>query len=168
MEFANLGWCLNGEKCTARHTFDCPDFLEKGTCDRKGCKLQHVIRSNEPSDIMVGEQNAKQENSRTSLISAVGDSNQRKRKGDEEEEEEHSEVDDDAVISFAQNGRKKSKKAKGFTEQKDYIGFNDEDDEEEESSEEEDDDASVSSGIESSDDDSDHSESDGSSDSESE
>ncbi|CAO1631420.1 unnamed protein product [Sympodiomycopsis kandeliae] len=150
MGFARVGWCPNGESCSSRHTFDCPDFLEKGTCERKGCKLQHVIRSNEQlqETSSVGTDNPKQESSsRSSLISAVG--NQKKRKGDDEEEEAEEE---EGVLSFAGNGRKKSKKAKGFTEQKDYIGFNEEDDEDEEDSSEEDDEddgASVSSGSDS-------------------
>ncbi|PWN21324.1 hypothetical protein BCV69DRAFT_166932 [Microstroma glucosiphilum] len=47
MDFARLGWCERGKGCTARHTFDCADFLEKGSCERKGCRLQHNVVARE-------------------------------------------------------------------------------------------------------------------------
>lgn len=43
-DFVGLGWCERGEKCTERHVWECPDFEEKGVCNKRGCKLGHVIR----------------------------------------------------------------------------------------------------------------------------
>lgn len=43
-DFVLLGWCERGTECKERHVWECPDFSEKGTCKRKGCKLPHVIR----------------------------------------------------------------------------------------------------------------------------
>ena len=43
-DFVLLGWCEKGLECKERHVWECPDFSEKGTCKRKGCKLPHVIR----------------------------------------------------------------------------------------------------------------------------
>lgn len=48
MDFATYGWCDRGRDCASRHTFDCPDFIEKGSCERKGCRLQHIIRPGGP------------------------------------------------------------------------------------------------------------------------
>lgn len=44
MDFSDFGWCNNGRDCTQRHTWDCPEFLRKGKCERRGCKLMHVVR----------------------------------------------------------------------------------------------------------------------------
>ena len=43
-DFVLLGWCERGLECKERHVWECPDFSEKGTCKRKGCKLPHIIR----------------------------------------------------------------------------------------------------------------------------
>lgn len=43
-DFVLLGWCEKGLECRERHVWECPEFSEKGTCRRKGCKLPHVIR----------------------------------------------------------------------------------------------------------------------------
>ncbi|PWN31973.1 uncharacterized protein FA14DRAFT_114954, partial [Meira miltonrushii] len=44
VDFSDFGWCQKGAKCDQRHTWDCPEFLRKGKCDRRGCKLMHVVR----------------------------------------------------------------------------------------------------------------------------
>ncbi|SNX87422.1 uncharacterized protein MEPE_06132 [Melanopsichium pennsylvanicum] len=44
-DFSEYGWCEKGKECKERHTYECLDFVEKGKCDRKGCKLVHVIRA---------------------------------------------------------------------------------------------------------------------------
>ena len=44
-DFSKLGWCDKGAACTERHTWECPEFAEKGKCGRKGCRLLHVIRA---------------------------------------------------------------------------------------------------------------------------
>lgn len=110
-----------------------------------------------------GETGGRQARPQPSLISAVGSGGSdiagthRKRKPTDEHKGESSdgENDEEATMSFAANAAKRRKRAKGFTEEKDYIGFDDED-EEEGSSEEEDDEgdsdddgASVSSGSDS-------------------
>ncbi|KAF1999462.1 hypothetical protein P154DRAFT_523259 [Amniculicola lignicola CBS 123094] len=44
--FARLGYCEKGEGCSERHTyFECPDHVNKGHCDVKGCKLPHTIHA---------------------------------------------------------------------------------------------------------------------------
>ncbi|KAK7025005.1 zinc finger CCCH domain-containing protein 3 [Favolaschia claudopus] len=43
--FAVLGYCKLGIECPEQHVRECPDFAEKGTCERKGCRLPHVIRA---------------------------------------------------------------------------------------------------------------------------
>ncbi|SPO29883.1 uncharacterized protein UTRI_06159_B [Ustilago trichophora] len=48
--FSDYGWCDKGKECEERHTYECPDFVEKGRCDRKGCKLVHVIRATAAND----------------------------------------------------------------------------------------------------------------------
>ncbi|KAH7105800.1 hypothetical protein BKA62DRAFT_687999 [Auriculariales sp. MPI-PUGE-AT-0066] len=45
-DFAVLGYCEKGADCDKQHIRECPDFAEKGSCDKKGCKLPHVIRAN--------------------------------------------------------------------------------------------------------------------------
>ncbi|KAA8909015.1 hypothetical protein FN846DRAFT_943755 [Sphaerosporella brunnea] len=40
--FATLGYCPKGAECAERHVYECPEYAEKGTCNIKGCKLQHV------------------------------------------------------------------------------------------------------------------------------
>lgn len=151
LTFARVGWCSNGKECVQRHTFDCPDFLEKGSCERKGCKLQHVIR---PGEAAAGGAAAADEQPsqphvavRPALISAVGNA-ARKRKsspaadvdGDGSDGSGAGDADDDdPAISFARGAGRKRRKAKGFTQQKDYIGFDDEESGEEEAEEEEED-----------------------------
>lgn len=43
-DFVGLGWCEKGKDCTERHVWECPDFEEKGVCNKRGCKLGHVVR----------------------------------------------------------------------------------------------------------------------------
>lgn len=42
--FVELGWCEKGDECKLRHSVECPEFAETGTCSRKGCRLPHVVR----------------------------------------------------------------------------------------------------------------------------
>jgi hypothetical protein len=41
-----MGYCEKGLECEHQHIRECPDFAETGKCDRKGCRLPHVIRAN--------------------------------------------------------------------------------------------------------------------------
>ncbi|KAJ6581917.1 hypothetical protein B0H19DRAFT_1229111 [Mycena capillaripes] len=43
--FAVLGYCTRGLECDKAHVRECPDFAESGKCERKGCRLPHVIRA---------------------------------------------------------------------------------------------------------------------------
>ena len=45
-DFAVLGYCEKGAECDKQHVRECPNFAEAGRCDKKGCKLPHVIRAN--------------------------------------------------------------------------------------------------------------------------
>ncbi|ORY92833.1 hypothetical protein BCR35DRAFT_349148 [Leucosporidium creatinivorum] len=42
--FVEYGWCERGEDCKMRHAVECPEFSERGTCGKVGCKLPHVLR----------------------------------------------------------------------------------------------------------------------------
>lgn len=42
--FVEYGWCDKGEECRLRHAVECPEFSERGTCGRVGCKLPHILR----------------------------------------------------------------------------------------------------------------------------
>lgn len=46
-QFARLGWCDAGADCPHKHTWECPDFAEKGICTTKGCRLSHSVRAPE-------------------------------------------------------------------------------------------------------------------------
>ncbi|KAF2186829.1 hypothetical protein K469DRAFT_686068 [Zopfia rhizophila CBS 207.26] len=43
--FARLGYCDKGAECSNIHTFECPDFVNKGTCNAKHCRLPHVTHA---------------------------------------------------------------------------------------------------------------------------
>lgn len=188
MDFARLGWCDKGKTCEQRHTFDCPDFVENGKCDRKGCRLQHVIRAapaEAAGDTVLGgagntEESTDAESAQVTkeqgqaLISS-GKRTKRKRAfelGDGVGDEAGGETilpgggcgsDGNTAsangegasggLSFApRRGKKqKGKAAAAFTQEKDYIGFDDDDDgedgddDEEEDSDEGSDQESVSS-----------------------
>lgn len=45
-DFAVLGYCERGGDCDKEHVRECPDFAETGVCEKKACKLPHVIRAN--------------------------------------------------------------------------------------------------------------------------
>ena len=45
-DFAVLGYCERGGDCEKEHVRECPDFAETGVCEKKACKLPHVIRAN--------------------------------------------------------------------------------------------------------------------------
>ncbi|KAJ2589534.1 hypothetical protein H4R99_007430 [Coemansia sp. RSA 1722] len=40
-EFVYKGFCPKGNSCKHRHIWQCPDWVEKGKCLRKKCKLPH-------------------------------------------------------------------------------------------------------------------------------
>ncbi len=44
--FSTFGWCDKGIECDKKHTWECPEFAEKGSCSRPGCRLAHVITAN--------------------------------------------------------------------------------------------------------------------------
>ncbi|KAK4048010.1 hypothetical protein OIV83_005044 [Microbotryomycetes sp. JL201] len=43
-DFVEYGWCGKGLECVERHALECPEFSEKGTCSKKGCKLPHILK----------------------------------------------------------------------------------------------------------------------------
>ena len=45
-DFAVLGYCEKGGDCDKEHVRECPDFAETGICEKRACKLPHVIRAN--------------------------------------------------------------------------------------------------------------------------
>lgn len=42
--FVEYGWCERGAECTMRHAIECPEFSERGTCSKPGCKFPHILR----------------------------------------------------------------------------------------------------------------------------
>ncbi|KAJ2711319.1 hypothetical protein H4R19_003306 [Coemansia spiralis] len=40
-DFVFGGWCAKGAQCLHRHVLECPDWVEKGRCPRKRCRLPH-------------------------------------------------------------------------------------------------------------------------------
>lgn len=176
MDFARLGWCDKGKACEQRHTFDCPDFAESGKCDRKGCRLQHVIRAapaEAAADTTVGGARDNEESADAGLTQVTEEQGQalissgkrtkRKRAfelGDGVGDEAGGETilpgggggsDGNAAgangegasggLSFVPRGGKKQKgkAAAAFTQEKDYIGFDDDEGDDDDDDEEEDD-----------------------------
>lgn len=152
VDFSDFGWCQKGANCDQRHTWDCPEFLRKGKCDRRGCKLMHVVRvSNighdgksgtrqlDDDDLFVRDDDAHlhgmnpSEEEQVDGVNVDENGNQmgkRKRGGriheQELEEDGSSDDEDEPGLTF------KSKKTKVFNGQDDFISFADMDDEEDE------------------------------------
>ncbi|GAC75380.1 C3H1-type Zn-finger protein [Moesziomyces antarcticus T-34] len=147
-DFSEYGWCERGASCEQRHTYECPDFVENGSCQRKGCKLLHILRANDTADKDAEE--VKDDDLFVRDDAAAEEERPGKRKRplmqtelDEEmipdflaaEEEEEEQVD------WTQSKRSRSTKA--FTNQHDFISFADdaESQRDDESGDEEEDDA---------------------------
>lgn len=43
--FATLGYCEQGDQCSKRHVFECPDYANHGNCENKTCPLPHPDRA---------------------------------------------------------------------------------------------------------------------------
>ncbi|SPO29210.1 uncharacterized protein UTRI_06159 [Ustilago trichophora] len=168
--FSDYGWCERGNECEERHTYECPDFVEKGRCDRKGCKLVHVIRASvahdgveraeeeggegegigdgmlfmrddaaaaEPSEDEgepVEESRSKGKRKRPLMQTELDDDQQVLPDDDGEDEE-----GDDERVNFAnanETRTAKRRKAKAFTQQKDFISFDDDEADEEDDEDE--------------------------------
>ncbi|KKA23839.1 CCCH zinc finger protein [Rasamsonia emersonii CBS 393.64] len=43
--FAVLGYCEKGAECEERHVYECPDYANTGTCNKRKCHLPHVDRA---------------------------------------------------------------------------------------------------------------------------
>uniref|UniRef100_V5EXH2 C3H1-type domain-containing protein n=1 Tax=Kalmanozyma brasiliensis (strain GHG001) TaxID=1365824 RepID=V5EXH2_KALBG len=156
-EFSEYGWCERGKGCQERHTYECPDFVEKGKCERKGCKLVHVLRAQpamEEGGMQDGELFMRDD------AAAAEPSDEEETRGKRKRPLMQTELDDDQLlpdeddgeeddeqVNFADMGesrRAKRRKAKAFTQQKDFISFDDEDGEEEEEEEAESEEEEVS------------------------
>lgn len=161
MDFARLGWCERGRSCTARHTFDCADFLEKGSCERKGCRLQHNVVAREKMSTGAGRGGATGEHLAAAAQGGVGPVPAMTVEGDEGTGEADVPPLSSGFISANHGASKGSKrkragragevvglvepqeeeegisfvgggKRKKAFQQKDFISFDDDDDEEEE------------------------------------
>ncbi|KAH8926228.1 hypothetical protein BT69DRAFT_1022146 [Atractiella rhizophila] len=55
-DFASLGYCEKGTRCTEQHTWECEEFAEKGTCTAKACSKSHVIRRAPPKEEIAQEE----------------------------------------------------------------------------------------------------------------
>lgn len=76
--FALGGWCDRGYKCTYRHVYECPDFVDYGSCPRgASCKLSHKKKEEE------GEEEKVQLN-----FSSEEESEEEESEEEEEEEEQ--------------------------------------------------------------------------------
>ncbi|KAJ9476043.1 putative mRNA 3'-end-processing protein YTH1 (putative) [Pseudozyma hubeiensis] len=170
-DFSDYGWCERGKLCEQRHTYECPDFVEKGKCERKGCKLVHVIRADQSldrgedgdgdgvqdGDLFVRDDAAAEEASDAETEMQSGTKRKRPLMQTELDDDQPVLPDDDAdgevedeQVNFANVGENRStkrRKGKAFTQQKDFISFDDdqdggdqdEEDESEDSEENEDD-----------------------------
>ncbi|KAJ1576751.1 hypothetical protein NDA11_006289 [Ustilago hordei] len=163
--FSDYGWCERGKDCEERHTYECPDFVEKGKCERKGCKLVHVIRASASreetgdgkdedrqgagqqgnadlfmrDDAAAAEESENEQEQRAAgkrkrpLMQSELDDDQQVLPDDADAGDE--EDDQDGQVNFADTGdsrKTKRRKAKAFTQQKDFISFDDEEEEEDE------------------------------------
>ncbi|PWN40797.1 hypothetical protein IE81DRAFT_325184 [Ceraceosorus guamensis] len=146
-DFSSLGWCERGIQCAERHTWECPAFAKHGKCETKGCRLWHVIRapivegearvvnaldefgekrgSRDDDDIFFRDDAAALD------PPAEGADNARKRRARVDAHELEQEEQEARGLSF----RPAKRRARDFTAQKDFIGFDEDEEEEEEESE---------------------------------
>ncbi|KDN45478.1 hypothetical protein K437DRAFT_294569 [Tilletiaria anomala UBC 951] len=142
-DFSTLGWCARGKECDQRHTWECPEFAEKGSCSRPGCKLAHVIRASTAmanaaqhiEGTISGTSGADAEAAadddalfmRDDAAATAGDSGMDTDAGSFRKRKHAGDVDggsdggESQVLSFVP----KTKKSKAFTRQQDFIGFGD-------------------------------------------
>lgn len=159
-DFSDYGWCGRGKDCEQRHTYECPEFVEKGKCERKGCKLVHVIRASRPEsnvsangveatqggvqddDLFVRDDAAAEEAqadlSHEHAEHALGGTKRKRPLMQTELDDDQpilpDDEDEDEQVNFAninESRRTKRRKAKAFTQQKDFISFDDIGDEQE-------------------------------------
>ncbi|CAO1637365.1 unnamed protein product [Parajaminaea phylloscopi] len=158
MDFAVYGWCDRGRDCTSRHTFDCPDFIQKGSCERKRCKLLHVVdvrgsgetpgtATSAAAQGEVAPETAAPNVVDTQELISSGKRSKRKRllvDGDPDEGNDQDTSHDG--LSFVPTKSRKNKQGAGqiggdvsggFTQQRDYIGFDDDDDDDDEGEDDE-------------------------------
>ncbi|GAK67264.1 CCCH zinc finger protein [Moesziomyces antarcticus] len=149
-DFSEYGWCERGASCEQRHTYECPDFVENGSCQRKGCKLLHILRANDTAEKDAEEVKDDDLFVRDDVAAEEERPGKRKRplmqtelddepipdflaaEGEEEEEEEEQ-------VDWTTNKRSRSTKA--FTNQHDFISFADDADSQRDDESGEDDDA---------------------------
>ena len=142
-DFSTYGWCDKGEDCESIHTWECPEFAEKGSCSKPGCNMAHVIRAstsgNHSKDADAGPGNGVIEGFGDDRLFmrddvAAGDDDDDdegedsdgaplKRKHGGDEESSAGEEAAEEVMSFLP--RKKKRAAKEFLNQQDFIGFGD-------------------------------------------
>lgn len=152
MAFSDFGWCSNGRSCNKRHTWDCPEFLRKGKCERRGCRLMHVVRA-APNAANGDEDRASRAKQLDDDELFLRDDDAYVHPGSEHEEESDLDIQEEPEEEETVNKRKrpleslqeeeedeskqplsfKARKTKDFQEQNDFISFNDDDFEAEES-----------------------------------
>lgn len=121
VDFSDLGWCEKNSKCSERHTWDCPEFLRKGSCSRKGCKLMHVIRGinlkqrEEEEEEEGGEELTLADDELFVRDDEAADINQKRKRGDEKDTQEE--------LNREQSPTWKAKRTKEFARQQDFISF---------------------------------------------
>lgn len=69
-DFAVLGYCSKGLDCEHQHVRECPDFAEQGTCQKKGCRLPHVIRANRRRVVNADETKGKTKSPAVEIVSS--------------------------------------------------------------------------------------------------
>lgn len=149
-QFSQYGWCQRGDRCIHRHTFDCPDFLRKGQCDRRGCRLMHVVRSSKESESQSALEDAelfvRDDDAHLHEDSVEEGEEQAANQGPSHKRPRYDEDDPHSTVSFQQ----RRSQSKAFTGQNDFISLDDDaedeqgdEQEDEQESSEEDEDASV-------------------------
>lgn len=140
-EFAKFGWCDQGLTCPHLHSFDCPDFAEKGACTRPGCRLPHVVRAQADAETSIAN-STKADRRTVSEFAGVEDdalflrddaaaepvSARRKRSASSSSEagtESASQALNLAPL-LAHRSKRRKHGAKEFAVQQDFIGLGDE------------------------------------------
>lgn len=151
-EFAYTGYCtLGSQRCPYVHSYQCPEFAEKGSCNVRNCNLMHVNDGYQDERKRIEEQkkNTKKEEKNGQSISStelaknlsLGDSDSdsddedqkrpngfgQKKAGNDEETRDGSDndVDEEEDLEFIEFWRNKSKQNPEEVEDDDEFSKND-------------------------------------------
>ena len=116
-DFAILGYCSQGAKCSERHVHECPNYANSGVCRKPKCHLPHVDR-------------AGQIRKHTANVTDVASGSAEDDDSDLVSDDDYDEIDTDDVDSddleeiptqFASDAR--SDVSYNISQQKDFVPF---------------------------------------------